>query len=117
MFRVRYLLGIRNRLEENVKVNIGSFLPAAANPDIRDSEVPYQLDPNDDDMARLQEYDVHYEELPERIEDNPDRQMPIRERDHSDWMNPYAQEERDYVEDYAWEVQFYEYVSSGDQFW
>lgn len=92
MFRARYLLGIWNRLEDNVGVNIGSYLPAATNPDIRDSEVPYQLDPNDDDMARLQEYEPDYETYPVREEEYPDRSMPTRERDMSDWLNPYAQE-------------------------
>ena len=89
MFRARYLLGIWNRLEDNVRFTIGSKLPTATNPDVRDSD--YQ-DPNDDDMARLQEYDVYYEERAPREEEYPDRPMPTRERDHSSWMNRYEQE-------------------------
>lgn len=90
MFRVRYLLGIWNRLEDNVRITIGSKLPAATNPDIRDSD--YQ-DPNDDDMARLQEYEASYEERVPREEEYPDRPLPTRERDMTDWLDPYAEPE------------------------
>lgn len=55
MFNYVYLLGIRNRLEENVRKSFGSkILVVATNPDIRDSNYESNIDMNDDDMSRLQ---------------------------------------------------------------
>jgi hypothetical protein len=49
--------------------------------------------------------------------DFPDRERPDQERDHSDWLNPYAQAERDMNEEYAFRDSFYERASTGDQYW
>jgi len=49
--------------------------------------------------------------------DFPDREREAQERDYSDWLNPYAQAERDRNEDYAFRDAFYERASTGDQYW
>lgn len=121
MFNYIYLLRIRNRLEENVRKSFGSktdvlqeLEPQAASGDFESN-----VDLFDDDMSRLQEiapddYMDHRRDLPQQERDV--FQFEI-ERDASDWMNPYMQEERDYREEYAFATQFYEYASSGDQYW
>lgn len=98
MFRVRYLLGIRNSLEDNVRITIGSKLPAAASPNIRDSDYK---DIDDGDMSRLKDMgsnvDPNWDYTDIRTKSTrevefPDRPLPTRERDHSSWMNRYEQE-------------------------
>jgi len=120
MFRVRYLLGVRNRLEENIRRSFGSTIVARNNTSNAAINIPESnIDMFDDDMGRLQEiapddYMSHRRELPEQERDP--FQFP-QEIDHTEWLNPYEQDQRDYMEDYAWEMSFYEIASTGDQYW
>ena len=91
---IRDLLGIPNRLEDNVRVRFSSLTSLATNPDIRDSEFESNIDMNDDDMSRLQ--DIAPDDFMDyrrdiSTQERPGFQFP-QERDHSSWMNRYEQE-------------------------
>jgi hypothetical protein len=75
---------------------------------------PYQLDPNDDDMSRLQDFDVTYEYREEREERDDSQRLNLdreqnyyAERDRRD----YEQYEREYERGYDRLEDFYEYAS------
>jgi hypothetical protein len=89
----RYLLRIRFRLEQNIRIPRGIARSAAA-------EVPDYQDPNDDDMSRLQDIApsdyMDYRRL-ERDGQEIDRQREPQERNwYEDDYYQMLQEEREY---------------------
>ena len=122
MFNYIYLLRIRNRLEENVRKSFGSkILAATLVPEASSAESESNVDMFDDDMSRLQDiapdnYMDHRRYLPQQERDT--FQFPIQ-RDHSEWLNPYAQGDRDSYEDIRRErlEEFLQYASTNDAYW
>ena len=51
--------------------------------------------------------------------ERPQQERPQQERDPTDWLNPYAQEERDSYEDIRRESleEFLQYASTNDAYW
>lgn len=96
MFNYAYLLRIRNRLEDNVRVRFGSLIdvPQVSSPEASFDSIESNVDLFDDDMSRLQDiapddYMDYRREIP--TQERPAFQFPS-ERDHSSWMNQYEQE-------------------------
>ena len=86
-----------------------------------DSDYESNIDMNDDDMSRLQDiapdnYMDHRRYLPQQERDT--FQFPIQ-RDPTDWLNPYAQGDRDSYEDIQRErlEEFLQYASTNDAYW
>tara|TARA_Y100000004_G_C8788692_1_gene358266 strand:+ start:95 stop:478 length:384 start_codon:yes stop_codon:yes gene_type:complete len=75
---------------------------------------PYQLDPNDDDMSRLQETAPTYEYREERQERDDATRWNV-DREMSEWLERdremNEQFEREYERDYDRLEDFYEYAS------
>lgn len=128
MFNYVYLLRIRNRLEENVRKSFGSkidvlreFVPEAASGSnvtdrgyapVQEQRINDLVKPKTGGLQALRDAN------PEIDFDTDWNAIQFDgERDNSDWLNPYAQEERDPREDYQWEIDFYERASTGDQYW
>jgi len=124
MFNYVYLLRVRNRLEENVRRSFGSkiLMPIVASNSsvvtdrgyapVQEKRINDLVKPKTGGLQALKDAN------PEIDFDTDWNSIQFEgERDNSDWLNPYAQEERDPREDYQWEIDFYERASTGDQYW
>ena len=104
MYEILYIEGIPWRLENNVRLG-GWANATASKPDDNTptDSAPYQLDPNDDDMSRLQEI-------------APDDYMDYRrpERDTQEVVRPRPNMEPNYREiDYYNELRYSESTDPG----
>jgi len=121
MFNYVYLLRVRNRLEENVRKSFGSkILMSVVATNVTDRGYAPVQEQRINDLVKPKTGGLQAlrDANPEIDFDTDWNSIQFDgERDNSDWLNPYAQEERDPREDYQWEIDFYERASTGDQYW
>ena len=126
MFDYRYLLSIRNRIEDNVRMPAGRIVRTkAGNPRPQSDFYDGTQYPNDDDMSQLQEIapdDYMNYRRPTRDEEYPDREVEYYDDSTSRWIEEQYREQQeldqrlqdDYYYQAYYDERYYDSYNYGD---